>query len=406
METAAMASRALFIIMDGLGDRGAASPLSQARTPNLDELTPHCSLGLLHTLGPGQIPGSDTAHLALFGYDGHKYYPGRGPFEALGAGMELKAGSVAFRANLCTIDENMIILDRRAGRADFGMDRIYAAVDQMKIEDCTVHIKHTVEHRGAVVLSGPSLSAKVTNSDPHETGKPVEQVKALAPEADKTAQIINTFTSNVRQMLKDHPANAQRVTKKLKPANMIVIRGPGMFQPVPSLQSRFALRALCIAGGALYKGVARYVGMDVIDVPGATGTTKTDLVAKAQAVVQNVDKYDLVFAHIKGTDSCGHDGDFKGKQKMIERLDAEFIPLIKDKVDLLVLTGDHSTPVDAGRHTCDPVPLLLWHANCRPDGSDKFCEANCRGGSLGQLTAIELFNTVLDHLHKGQMFGE
>ena len=399
-------AKALFVVMDGLGDRGAETPLSKANTPNLDKITPNCSLGLLYTLGAGQIPGSDTAHLALFGYDPHKYYRGRGPFEALGAGMELKHGDVAFRANLCTIDDNMVILDRRAGRADYGMDKIYATLDGMKIDDVTVHVLHTVEHRGAVVFSGPGLSANVTNTDPHEANQPVAQAKPLDSGAEKMAKVMNEFTKKAYELLKDHPVNKERIEKGLKPANMAVIRGAGMFEKIEGLKERFNLKAICIAGGALYKGVAKYVGMDVIDVPGATGTTKTDLNAKAQAVIKAANDYDLVFAHIKGTDSCGHDGDFEGKMKMIERADAEFFSQVIDKFDVFVLTGDHSTPVAAKRHTCDAAPILFRNETARPDGAKKFTELNCAGGSLGQLTGTELMHFILDYLHKGHMFGE
>ncbi len=399
-------ARALFVVMDGLGDRGKQTPLSVANTPNLNKITPESSLGLLYTLGPGQIPGSDTAHLALFGYEPREYYRGRGPFEALGAGIELKHGDVAFRANLCTIDDNMIILDRRAGRADYGMDKIYQTLDGMEIEDIKVKVVHTVEHRGAVVFSGQGLSSAVTNTDPHETGQPVANAKPLDPSAEKMARIMNEFTQKAYELLKDHPVNKERIGKGLKPANMAVIRGAGMFEEVEPISKRFNIKAICIAGGALYKGVARFVGMDVIDVPGATGTTKTDLNAKANAVLENADKYDLVFCHIKGTDSCGHDGDFEGKKKMIERTDVEFFSKVLGRFDIFVLTGDHSTPVSAKRHTADAAPLLFWTKDCRPDGFDKFCEQNCGKGVLGQLTGVELMHFMLDYMHKGEMFGE
>lgn len=398
--------KALFVVMDGLGDRGGSTPLSAATTANLDKVVANCSLGLLFTLGPGQIPGSDTAHLALFGYEPRKYYAGRGPFEALGAGVDLKTGDVSFRANLATIDENMIILDRRAGRADYGMDKIFAALDGMQIEDVTVRMIHTVEHRGAAVLSGPGLSAAVSNTDPHETNLPVAEAKALDASGEKTARILNEFTKRARDLLKDHPVNNERVARDLKPANMAVLRGPGIFNEVESVGDRFGLKAVCIAGGALYKGVARFVGMDVIDVDGATGTAKTDLAGKAEAAIAASEDYDLVFVHIKGTDSCGHDGDFEGKRKMIERVDAEFFSAVLDKFDVIVVTSDHSTPVDAKRHTSDPSPLLFYHAHCRPDGAAKFTELACRTGSLGQLTGVELMNMILDYIDKGHMYGE
>ncbi|MFA5865803.1 MAG: 2,3-bisphosphoglycerate-independent phosphoglycerate mutase [Phycisphaerae bacterium] len=397
---------ALLVVMDGLGDRGKETPLSKAQTPNLDKIIPSSSVGLLYTLGPGQLPGSDTAHLALFGYDPHEYYRGRGPFEALGAGVDLRSGDVSFRANLCTIDDKMIILDRRAGRADYGMNKIYATLDGIKIEDVSIRAIHTVEHRGAVVFCGPGLSAAVTNTDPHETNQPVAQAKAADKSGEKIARIMNGFTQKVHELLKDHPANKERIAKGLKPANMAVLRGAGLFEKVPSLQDRFGLKAICIAGGALYKGVAKFVGMDVIEVPGATGTAATDLAQKANAAIDAAGKYDLIFTHIKGTDSSGHDGNFDGKCKMIEKIDADFFSRVIGKFDTIIITGDHSTPVSAKRHTADPAPILFWNAACRPDGRNKFTEVNCAGGSLGQLTGTQLLHFILDHLEKEHMFGE
>jgi 2,3-bisphosphoglycerate-independent phosphoglycerate mutase len=242
-------ANALLVVMDGLGDRGRETPLSKANTPNLNKLVPTAAVGVMYTLGPGKLPGSDTAHLALFGYDPDEFYRGRGPFEALGAGVALRSGDVSFRANLCTIDEKMIILDRRAGRADYGMDKIYATLDNMKIEDVTIRAIHTVEHRGAVVFCGPGLAAAVSNTDPHETDQPVSQAKGTDPSGEKIARIMNAFTRKSYELLKDHPVNKERTAKGLKPANMAVLRGAGLFEKVPSLKDRFGLNAICIAGG-------------------------------------------------------------------------------------------------------------------------------------------------------------
>jgi len=399
-------ANALLVVMDGLGDRGKQTPLSAAKTPNLDKLAPGCTMGFMYTLGAGQLPGSDTAHLAIFGYEPHQYYKGRGPFEALGAGVDLKHGDVSFRANLCTIDDKMVILDRRAGRADYGMDKIYATLDNMKIEDITIRAIHTVEHRGAVVFCGPGLSAAVTNTDPHETNEPVSKAKGTDASGEKIARIMNAFTQKAFELLKDHPVNKERVAKGLKPANMAVLRGAGLFEKVASVQDRFGIKAICIAGGALYKGVAKFVGMDVVNVPGATGTGATNLVNKAQAALDAIGKYDLIFVHIKGTDSAGHDGNFEAKRQMIERADAEFFSKVIGKFDTIVITGDHSTPVDAKRHTADPAPVLFWNANGRPDNRAKFSEATCAGGSLGHLTGTQIQHLILDYIGKEHMFGE
>jgi len=397
---------ALLAIMDGLGDRGKETPLSAATTPNLDALTASGLAGFLHTIKPGIVPGSDTAHLALFGYDPHEYYRGRGPFEALGAGMTMGEGDVAFRTNLCTLDENGVIIDRRAGRKELGFHEIYKAIDGMEIDGVKVRVQHTVEHRGAMVLSGPGLSEKITNTDPHEVGQPVWESKPTAEGAEKTAKVLNEFTRRAGEILAKHPVNDERKAQGLKPANAILARGAGIYKGIVPIKERLGISAVCIAGGALSTGAASYVGMDVIDVPGATGTADTDLGAKARAVLENAPKYDLVFLHVKATDAFGHDGDFDGKRKMIERFDAELLPKVSGAFDVIFITGDHTTSVTAKRHTSDPVPILFWHKDARRDSVTKLCEAECPNGGLGHIVGLEIMNMILDYLDKSHIYGE
>ncbi|MEW6357787.1 MAG: 2,3-bisphosphoglycerate-independent phosphoglycerate mutase [Planctomycetota bacterium] len=398
--------KALFVVMDGLGDRGADTPLSTANSPHLDDLASKSTTGLLHTIGEGLVPGSDTAHLALFGYDPHEYYKGRGAFEALGAGLDLKHGDIAFRTNLCTLDDKGIIIDRRAGRKELGFAELYDALNGMEVEDCRVLVKHTVEHRGAMVLSGPGLSEKIGNTDPHETGKPLMQSAALDAEGGKAARILNEFTKKACAILRAHPANQKRKEAGLPPANGVASRGPGVFAKVKPIAERLHLRAACVAGGALYKGVARYVGMTIEDAAGATGTADTNLKSKAAKALEVKDKYDLVFCHIKATDSFGHDGNFEGKRGMIERVDAEFLPAVVGQFDVIVLTGDHTTACSAKRHTADPVPILVWHRDVRPDGVRKLCESQARAGGLGHIFGREVMRIIQDYLDVSEMFGE
>ncbi|NOZ23725.1 MAG: 2,3-bisphosphoglycerate-independent phosphoglycerate mutase [Planctomycetes bacterium] len=398
--------KALFVVMDGLGDRGAETPLSTANSPHLDELASKSTTGLILTIGGGLVPGSDTAHLALFGYDPHEYYRGRGAFEALGAGMDLEHGDVAFRTNLCTLDDDGIIIDRRAGREPLGFKELYGALNGMEVEDCRVLVQHTVEHRGAMVMSGPGLSEKIGNTDPHETGKPLMESAPLDPEGEKAARILNGFTKKACEILKDHPANQRRKEADLPPANGIASRGPGVFAKVKPISERLNLRAACVAGGALYKGVARYVGMTIEDAEGATGTASTNLRSKAAKALEVKDQYDLVFCHIKATDSFGHDGDFEGKRGMIERVDAEFLPQVIGEFDVLVVTGDHTTACSAKRHTADPVPILVWHKDVRPDGVRKLCENQVRAGGLGHIHGRNVMRIIQDYLDVSEMFGE
>ncbi len=398
--------KALLVIMDGLGDRTENTPLNLAKTPVLDAFVKKGMTGLMYPIGIGNIPGSDTAHLAILGYDPYVYYKGRGAFEALGAGFELKGGDVAFRLNMATVDDNMNVIDRRAGRNDYGMKELIASIDNMNIEGVTIRLTHTVEHRGAALFSGQNLSVKVSNTDPHRENAKVEKAEALDKSGEYIARVLNIFTEKAYQILKDHPMNKERIAKGIKPANIALLRGAGeCFRPEP-FEQKFGVKAVCVAGGALYKGVARYLSFYTPDIEGATGTKNTNLAAKKNAVLKYMQTYDFVFAHLKGTDSCGHDGDFEGKKAFIERVDREFFDGLLEKFDVVVVTGDHSTPCVAKRHSMDPVPILLYHKDIRPDETTHLCEAQAYGGGLGKIIGKDLVPIIMDYLDKSSMFGE
>ncbi|VVC04475.1 2,3-bisphosphoglycerate-independent phosphoglycerate mutase 1 [Candidatus Burarchaeum australiense] len=437
-------AKVLYVICDGLGDLPlkGKTPLSAARKPNIDALAKGGQCGLLHTIAYGVIPGSDTAHLALFGYDPCEYYRGRGTFEALGAGIALKHGDVAFRCNFATVDASHRIIDRRAGRLkDF--KPLEAAVNEIKLQDCTLKFVSTVEHRGVLVLSahsaspsfpsgkgplsprresgqngapfsqqekagGPGLSSNVSNTDPHEAGVPIQRCVPLdkSPEAEKTALLVNEFSRRALSLLRRHPFNLKLERQKARPANALLLRGAASYVHVESIEKKYGLKAACIAGGALYKGVARYVGMAVPHVPGATGRADTDLDAKAKAALSMLKSRDLVIVHVKATDSFGHDGDFAGKTRMIERVDAMVGALRKGAPDAyILLTGDHSTPVALKVHSFEPVPVLVNGPLVRVDTVSRFDELSCAAGSLGHLTGLELFRVVVGLAGKGKLYG-
>jgi len=400
--------KALFIILDGLGDRlwRGKTPLISADKKNIDYLCENGINGVLHTIDRGIIPGSDTAHLALFGYDPYKYYRGRGTFEALGAGFSLKKGDIAFRVNLGTVDNNLVIKDRRAGRDPYKLKELFESIDGIEINNVKISAKHTTEHRGVVILRGKNLTNKISDIDPHKIGVNVLRCKPLEKNAELTASVVKKLVDRAYKILSGHEVNKERKKKGKLPANYLLLRGAGVYEKIESFEERYGIKGCCIAGGALYKGVAKYIGMDVIDVKGATGTVNTDLKAKAKAVFDNFDKYDFIFVHIKGTDSASHDGDFDLKKKMIERIDSEFISEIKNLDCIKLLTGDHSTPVKLARHSSDPVPLLFWSKDVRKDNVKSFGEISCAEGGLGHLKGKDLMKIILDYMNKGVMFGE
>lgn len=391
--------KALLVILDGVGDIGEKTPLSEANIPTINRLASEGTTGLLHPLGRGSVPTSGNAHLSIFGYD-LSYYPGRGPIEALGAGVPLRPGDVAFRCNFATVRDGKII-DRRAGRIDKGAGELAASLNGTEIDGTEIILHHTSQHRLVMVFRGEGLSPNITPTDPHEPGGSIPKSKPLddTTEAKKTAHTLNKLT-RLSMGLADHPVNKAR---KL-PANIILARGPGQMRKVPSLKQRFNISAACVAGGALYKGVAKYVGMDIIDVPGATATFNTDLMSKAKSTLETIKTHDLVFLHIKATDNSGHDGNFGKKQEMVEKVDRMLkIVLPSLPPTNIVLTGDHSTPVSLKRHSSDPVPILFWGPNITPDSVQKFNEFSCQEGGLGHLEGLDIMPRIQDFLGKSKI---
>ncbi len=358
-------------------------------------------------ISPGIRPGSDTAHLALFGYDPHKVYTGRGPFEAAGVGMEMKAGDVALRCNFGTVGEDGTLLDRRAGRIKEGTREIAESLDGMVINDIEVHFKEGTEHRAALLLRGDGLDSRIADGDPHEVGVPVRAVKATSPEAELTAKVVNEFTLRARKGLAGHPVNVDREKRGLPVANVILPRGAGRFPDIPLVGDRWGLRFAAIAGVALIKGICRSVGMDLLEVEGATGGLDTDIEAKIDAGIKALDHYHAVVVNIKATDIAGHDRKPKLKADLIERID-ESLGVLKDGFRqewTFGLTADHSTPCETGDHSADPVPLLVYGENVRRDNVTAFDESSVGHGGLGRLRGVDVLPLLLDLANRSEKFG-
>ncbi len=395
-------AKIMLVVCDGMGDLpcrelAGKTPLEAAKTPNLDRLAAEGITGIMDVLGKGLTPSSDRGHLALFGYDFKKIRVGRGPIEALGIKMNLKHGDVAFRGNLGTVDRERRILDRRAGRIKNAV-KLAKALNGMRIQGIQFLVKAGTSHRVAIVMRGPGLSEKVSDSDPHEEGKKALKVKATdrSGKAEFTASVLNEFLEKAHSILSKHPLNAERKRRGLPEANFVLTRGAGAMKKVRSFREKYGLNACCIAGGGLYKGVAALVGMKVIDVRGATGTPQTNIKGKiSRAVKELKGKHDFVFVHIKGTDVFGHDGDAPAKKRFIERIDAELKPLLALEDAIVIVTADHSTPCSKKDHSSDPVPLLLWGKGIKADSVQRFGERECGKGSIGRIRGIELMGKVL-----------
>jgi 2,3-bisphosphoglycerate-independent phosphoglycerate mutase len=390
------------------------TPLEAASRPALNRLVECGVSGILDPIAPGIPAGTDTATLALLGYDSLKVYSGRGALEAVGSGVEVLPGDVAFRCNFATVDKDLIVLDRRAGRiANEDAAKLAESLQKVKLKSSLsveFFFKNTVQHRTALVIRGHSLSTAISDSDPEVAGKPVLEVKPLSDlqEARRTARIVNELTREFHKVLKKHPVNKKRAEGRLPVANMILCRGAGTIPKISPLSEIFGIKSACIAAVPLIRGICKVAGMKLINVRGATGTVQTDYMAKARAAVEALKTNDFVLVHVKAADVASHDGNFKLKIEVVKKID-EMLRFMLDHVDLdstfLALTADHTTSCVTGNHVGDPVPVVINGPTVRRDGITEFGERSCANGGLNRIKGTDLMHILMDLLGKNEKFG-
>jgi len=410
--------KVLLIIGDGMADRplkelGWKTPLEAARRSSMNHLVSVGICGIMDPIAPGIPPGSDTATLALLGYDAFQVYSGRGAFEALGSGIEVLDGDVCFRCNFATVDENFAVLDRRAGRiADSDAAKLAESLKKVELSDPSVKFlfAKTVQHRAVLVLRGSKLSPAVSNSDPEVVGEKTLEVKPLndSYEAKFTAKILNELIWKFHEILKEHPVNKERVARGLPPANAILTRGAGTLPKIKPLSEIYCVNAVCVAATSLIRGVCKAAGMQLLTVKGATGTPMTDYLAKAKATVQALENNDFVLLHVKAPDVASHDGNVKQKVEVIEKID-RMLAYILNKVDLgetyVALTADHTTSCVTRNHEGDPVPLAIMGPYVRSDDVEEFGERTCAKGGLGRLKGKDLMPILMNLIGRVKKFG-
>lgn len=384
------------VVLDGLGDIATAStgfrtPLEAAHTPTLDSLAKHSAMGRLTPVAPGITPGSGPGHLGLFGYDPLEFEVGRGVIEALGLGIELKGGDVAARANFCSLDSKGIVTDRRAGRIDTAICEAQVEILKKKIKkigDVEVIIKAGKGHRFVVVFRGKGLEGPLTDTDPHREGLPIAVGKPQKKSAKtlKTAKVVSAFYKQALPLLKGcHPANG------------FLLRGIAHQPNIPTFEQRYGLKAACIAIYPMYKGLAQLVGMKKVE---GSKSVRDEF----EAAVDALKAFDFVFIHVKGTDMAGEDGNFEAKVKAIEEADVALSVLLPE-VDVLVVTGDHSTPVPVKGHSWHPQPVMISGEIAGWDGLERFTERAANQGSLGVMEAKYLIRLMQANAKRFDKFG-
>ncbi|MDR2966854.1 MAG: 2,3-bisphosphoglycerate-independent phosphoglycerate mutase [Methanobacteriaceae archaeon] len=410
--------KGIILIIDGLGDRplknlNNKTPLQVANTPNMDKMAKKGINGLMDSIKPGIIPGSDTAHISILGYDPYKVYTGRGPFEASGVGVSVMPGDIAFRCNFSTSDDNNIITDRRAGRIRKGSKDIVESLNKMIIEgyeDIKIVFKESTGHRAVLVLRGEGLSDKVSDADPKKEGKPPKKVVATdgSREAEKTADILNKLVEKSYEMIKDHPVNIKRIENNDPPANIIIPRGAGAVPKVESLNEKYNVKSMCIAETGLILGIAKFAGMDIVEVEGATGGVDTNLDNITNAIIENVNKneHNFFLINIDGADEAGHDGNLKDKVNFIEKIDKTVIKKLLNLEDCyIILTADHSTPISNMDHTSDPVPMIIYGPEVRVDDVNQFNEIDAHKGGLCRIKGSDVMDILMDLMNNSKKFG-
>lgn len=385
----------LLAVMDGVGDIpipefDGLTPLEKAETPNLDKLASSGALGQHLPVGRGITPGSGPGHLSIFGYDPVKFLVGRGALAALGIGFKLQHGDLAARINFCTLGEDEVILDRRAGRISTELcTELVADLKSIAIPGVEVFVEPVKEHRACVVFRGQGLSESIHDTDPGLVGEKPLDVTATAAGADRAIEVVGEFISK-----------ASSILKSKTPANGLLLRGFALHEEFPTLTDLFKLSPAAVALYPMYRGVASLAGMQ--QYPSEPANLTGEIQAAKNALG---DGRDFVFLHHKYTDSSGEDGDHERKVAEIEKFDRAVPDLLECGFDVICITGDHSTPCPMKLHSWHPVPVLIHGGPQRTGWSSRFTEKEAAAGALGTFKGDELMSLLMAAAGRLAKFG-
>jgi len=390
-----MHKKVLFVILDGIADDVADTPLKLAVKSNLDLIIKNGFSGLIENREGGH-PDSAISNFVLLGYEKDDY-PGRGYLDALGINIKATPGSVYVRANFATVKEAMrddlktgtyeprlIVVDRRAGRDYTGLFEMAKDIKEFFLDGVRIDFYKSMGHRGVIALNSIAISPNVSDTDLEKEGVEIPEVKPLSNdnEAAKTAAALNKFEKETYRILKNHPVNKYRNI----PANFILLRGASTYRYIKSFKDNFGLKGACVAASPVIKGIARAAEMDIYDVSGATGDLKTDVRAKTLKALEALNNHDFVILHFLGCDVAAHDKKPNLKRLFIEKMDREAFAKILEYVDfnktLLVVCSDHPTSSKTGEHMPGFLPFILYTKGIESNHIQKFDEESCKQGPV------------------------
>ena len=417
----------VYVLLDGVGDLphpdlDGKTPLEAAATPNMDTLAKNGVMGQVISVGKGIAPESDIAVFNMLGYRfQHSDYAGRGVIEAIGIGIDFKDGDLALRGNFATLDNEGQIIDRRAGRK---IERDDAEKISKEIEngvkfsnpEASVVVAPTIGHRIIVRLrDSKQLSSEITNTDPAYTrvdgmgiAKAVSdfmRIEKCIPmeqtgDASNAAKLVNEFTEQSLEIMKNSDVNKQRAQKNKKLLNSILLRDAGNKYPnVKPINELHAMNFSCIVDMPVEVGISNILKMKMFNAGGLT-----DYEEKAKIAAQSMNTENAIYVHLKGPDEFGHDGDAIGKMKNIEEIDKRFFGTLLDNIDAsrvaVIISADHSTPCIHKGHSDDPVPLLISGDMITNDNSQRFTEKEGKNGTIGLIEGADVVKTGISLFKK------
>lgn len=390
------------LIGDGMADYPLKeldnkTPLQVAKKPNMDKLALNGCTGLLKTVPEGMDPGSDVANLSIMGYDPEKYYTGRGPLEAASMGVKLSKDDVAFRCNFITA-KNGILDDFNAGHITTPESSLL--IDLLNDNFSEGNFYLGISYRHLFVFKNKD-SADLKTTPPHDiVGESISE-NLIKPENDENAILLNKIMEKSEKIMLQSPVNEKRLGDGKKPANRIWLWGQGPAPVIDPFLDKYGLNGATITGVDLIKGIGVYLGLENINVPGATGYFDTDYAAKGRYAIDALKNHDIIFVHVEAPDEAGHAGDVHEKIKAIEEIDSKILgPLMEALKEYeeytIVLLPDHATPIEVRTHTMDPVPYVVFSTNLEPDSVDRYNEFSCKEGSLGVEMAHNMINNIIN----------